>query len=395
MCNDKKSAVLPDACARLVALAVFACAFAASAAEPETASDDPTAAQPAPAAEAPEETKPEAADEAEPEPEHWTKRVKLEGSLDTFFSYNFAGMNRTPSQYRVFDADNATFNVAYAELALSISPAPVGFRLDVGFGPVADLTSYDAADPSAPGISEVLKHFQQAYGSVALGDTGWVVDAGKFVTNAGAEVIEARGNWNYSRSILFGFAIPFTHTGLRAGGPVTDTFSLQASLVNGWEVVHDNNPYKTFGLTGTLAPPTGTTAILSIYSGVEGDETAPWRNLADLVLLQKIGEQLTLGLNADYAREGSTSWYGAALMAEYRFSPQFRLAARAEQFFDPDGVRGIGTSVSEGTITGAFAAGNNAEVRAELRADTAVEPLFNSGVDYNQMTAQLALLAWF
>jgi len=35
------------------------------------------------------------------------------------------------------------------------------------------------------------------------------MDLGKFVTSAGAEVIEAKDNWNYSRSLLFVNAIPY------------------------------------------------------------------------------------------------------------------------------------------------------------------------------------------
>jgi hypothetical protein len=40
---------------------------------------------------------------------------------------------------------------------------------------------------------------------------------GKFVTYHSAEVIEARDNFNDSRSFLFNFAVPFTHTGFMAG----------------------------------------------------------------------------------------------------------------------------------------------------------------------------------
>ena len=44
-------------------------------------------------------------------------------------------------------------------------------------------------------------------------------DVGKFVTPIGAEVIESQDNWNYTRSILFGYAIPFYHVGVRATCP--------------------------------------------------------------------------------------------------------------------------------------------------------------------------------
>ena len=39
------------------------------------------------------------------------------------------------------------------------------------------------------------------------------MDFGKFVTSAGAEVIESKDNWNYSRSLLFAYAIPYWHFG--------------------------------------------------------------------------------------------------------------------------------------------------------------------------------------
>ena len=48
------------------------------------------------------------------------------------------------------------------------------------------------------------------------------VDAGKFVTHMGFEVIESKDNWNYSRGLLFQFAIPYFHTGVRVTGPIND-----------------------------------------------------------------------------------------------------------------------------------------------------------------------------
>jgi hypothetical protein len=395
---ESKPAALLSLVRPLIALAALGTASASLAEDSKegaNVADASAAGAVAGTAAAAEPTPPPSVATPEPEPEHWTKRLKLEGYLDTFYAYNLDGANRTVSPLRVFDARNSAFTVAYAKIALSMPAAPVGFRLDLGFGPVADLTSFDALDPLRPGVSEVFKHIQQAYGSVAIGKSGWVVDAGKFVTTAGAEVIEARSNWNYSRSILFGYAIPFTHTGIRVGGPISDTFTLQASVVNGWEVINDNNRFKTLGLSGTFAPPTGTTATLTLYGGPEGERATPGRNLADLVVLQKLGDRFTLGVNGDYGAEGEASWYGAALMAEYKFTPAFRLAGRAERFYDPDGARGIGSTISEGTLTAGFAIGSNAEIRAEVRGDTSPTQLFRDGTAYGQATALAALLAWF
>ncbi len=96
----------------------------------------------------------------------------------------------------------------------------VGFRTDLWFGKAADLTA--AFEPAADG-KEIYKHVQQAYVSLLTGKVQW--DAGKFVTPIGAEVIESQDNWNYTRSILFGYAIPFYHLGVRATLPVNDKLS--------------------------------------------------------------------------------------------------------------------------------------------------------------------------
>ena len=58
-------------------------------------------------------------------------------------------------------------------------------------------------------------------------------DYGQFVTSAGAEVIESSSNWNYSRSILFAWAIPYYHFGAKATIPITKTFTA-GSAVAGW-----------------------------------------------------------------------------------------------------------------------------------------------------------------
>ena len=53
---------------------------------------------------------------------------------------------------------------------------------------------------------------------IANAGTGLRFDVGKFVTSMGYELIEGYDgyNTNYSRSLLFNYAIPLTHTGVKA-----------------------------------------------------------------------------------------------------------------------------------------------------------------------------------
>ena len=70
----------------------------------------------------------------------------------------------------------------------------------------------------------------------------------------GEEVIESKDNWNYSRGILFTYAIPFYHFGLRAKYAFNDKFALNADLINGWNNIVENNTGKTGGVTLSLNP---------------------------------------------------------------------------------------------------------------------------------------------
>jgi hypothetical protein len=327
---------------------------------------------------------------------NWTHNVTVDGLVDAYYAYRVGNtIPQVPSMLRTFDAQTDQFSLAYAELGVGMAADPGGFRIDLGFGPTADLT----AQPG-PG-SEVFKHIQQAYATMKLGPV--TIDAGKFVTNAGAEVIEAKNNPNYSRSILFGYAIPFTHTGVRAGVGLTDQLTMQISLVNGWDNVLDNNKYKTLGLSFFYTGSQGTTAALNIYSGPEGAVASEWRHVFDLVVGQAIGDRFNVNLNLDYGRETiaatDVSWYGASLMGKYKVIDQMTVALRLEYFADPDGYRtGAvgGSNFMEGTLTFGFPFGDHSELRLEGRYDNSSAAYFaNTSSPNSQVTVQAGFLAWF
>jgi len=77
---------------------------------------------------------------------------------------------------------------------------------------------------------------------------------GKFATYNGAEVIEARDSANYSRSFLFNYAVPFTHTGLMVGYTFSSALNANLYLMNGWDDAIDNNKGKTGGLSIGVTP---------------------------------------------------------------------------------------------------------------------------------------------
>src|SRR5258706_15268639 len=108
----------------------------------------------------------------------------------------------------------------------------------------------------------------------------------------GAEVIESKDNWNYSRDMLFTWSIPFYHFGLRAKYTFNDKAAFTGYIVNGWNNVVDNNSGKTYGFSLALTP-TKKLSIIPTY--LAGPETGygtlgptnvnnTWRQTWDLVV---------------------------------------------------------------------------------------------------------------
>ncbi len=338
------------------------------------------------------------AEEAKPPPPpKWYDTIEIHGLVDTYYQANLSAQQQDPNPLRAFDTANG-FQLAYGKLTALMNPAPVGFRLDLGFGPVAGILNGHAAtydQAYGPGsLGQVTP--EQAYVTFKLGDV--LVDGGRFVTSTGAEVIEAKDDWLYSRSLLFGWAIPFTHTGLRVTTPLgVEGLTLALMIVNGW----DNPPgpvsaLKTGMATLAYAGPASTTLALSVLYGQDPGATER-KLLLDAVVGRAFGD-LAVNVNGDYGKQGDAKWYGVSGMLRLSLAgDKARVSVRGEWFDDPQGFRvGIpDNSYYEGTLGLSVPVGGNAELRAEGRYDHSEKALFKGGASNGQTTATVAMLAWF
>ena len=315
--------------------------------------------------------------------------ISVTGYIDAgFTSVNSTGLFVNSTATRVFDAPNASASHNFSSFNLNQAALTVALQPKEGFGGLVNLTAGQDAQVIASYGAGAGKQrdfdLTQAYVSYVTGPL--TIIGGKFVTLAGAEVIASPSNTNYSRSILFGYAIPFTHTGLRATYALSDTLSLIAGVNNGWDQVSDANTDKTVEL-GIIATPIKMLSLAgSIYSGKE-PTTAPFpgglngtRNLYDFVATINATDQLSFVLNYDYATQenatlasgatGKAKWDGLAAYANYQISDQWRVSLRGEYFNDKDGYRtGIAQKWKEGTFTVAYIPTKHLELRAEVRKD--------------------------
>lgn len=317
----------------------------------------------------------------------------FDGYTDANFNHPDSGFN----QLRNFDMRADTAHLNMGMITIDRGPAPVGFHLDIGFGEVFNVTHSTDRAP------EALKYFKQAY--VSFKPKAWhglEVDAGEFVTSAGAEVIESNQNWNYSRSLLFAWAIPYYHFGIRTTFPVGPHFTGGVQLVQGWNNVYDNNSGKTVGLTGAYAWKKVTWSNV-YYVGPEKNHTnTGFRNLYDTTVLVNATDNLSYYVNFDYGRDknigsGASQWTGIAGAARYAFKKKYAIAGRLEWFDDMDGFStGTAQSVKEVTLTGEYKITNWLLSRLEFRDDWSNQPFFqkNGGTSKNQPTILLGLVAF-
>jgi hypothetical protein len=317
--------------------------------------------------------------------------LSLNGYLDVSYSHlSSNGLFRSGATNRTFDFQRDTFSVHQAAVTLAKQPKE-------GFGGLINLTMGEDADVIHALGSGGTTNFDVTQAFVQYAKGPYTLIGGKFVTLAGAEVINSTADVNFSRSILFGFAIPFTHTGVRATYAVNDQLSLILGVNNGWDQLRDANSQKTLEAGLSYAPLKNLSVAAQGYFGKEQVFPAPGggsglpagtpgdiggnRALLDAVVTYNATDKLTLMLNPDWAMQQNAStadvtgnstarWWGVAAYGIYQFTDLWRGTLRAEYFDDKDGYRtGVKQKWKEVTGTLAYLPTKNIELRGELRYD--------------------------
>ncbi|MGH9938371.1 MAG: porin, partial [Blastocatellia bacterium] len=340
--------------------------------------------------------------------------VEVGGIVDGYYSYNNNKVDMF-TQGRAFDVRHNAFSMQLAKLTLqkpNSKDSPLGFRVDLGLGETVDRI-ISVSDSSR---NDATKHVLQAYASyVAPIGGGLTVDFGKFYTPIGAEVIETKDNFNYSRGWLFTYG-PYYHTGFRAKYAFNDKVALTGFVVNGWDNLFENNvgggagktvgfslgltPNKKFALTQTyLAGPEAPLANAPDISARDN-----WRHVADTVATVYVNDKLTLLGNFVYGSDADNDgvrghWTGFAGYFKYAFNNRFAFSPRFEVLNDKDGLRtGVAQTVKDITLTQEVKLSGNFITRFEFRRDFSNQKFFTNSAGVakdNQNTFILGISYFF
>ncbi|MEK7804986.1 MAG: outer membrane beta-barrel protein, partial [Planctomycetota bacterium] len=255
------------------------------------------------------------------------KGIEVSGFVDTYYSYNFSKPHdQRGSTYsfaqdggsfanvRSFDRENDSFTLDNIEISVfkpSTEKDPIGFGFTTNYGEIAQRLTFVPSDGRVDGASGG-DDFTVSQGFVtykAPVGKGLDFKFGKFATWIGAELWESVDNPNFSRSLLYQMAIPFTNTGLSMSYPLLDQLTATFYLVNGWDTFVDNNNSKTLGYQFNWKISENTNFIVNGSHGAEQDEDlvadaeGNWRHFWDLILAFKPLPKTSVNVNFDYGTE--------------------------------------------------------------------------------------------
>jgi hypothetical protein len=318
--------------------------------------------------------------------------VNLTGLADVYYGYN-ANHPAGGTVSEPFTPFNDRFGLNLVELQLDKpvdKTTPLGFRVALGFGQAMTVVNNASPNDGSNSSTQYLKEGYLSY-FAPLGK-GLQLDFGKYVTPAGAEVIETNQNWNYTRSLLFYDAIPYYHFGARAKYTFNDKWSITGFANNGWNNVLSATSGKTGGASIAWNA-TKKVTITQLYLGGPGGpgfagSNGSWNHLLDTVVAYNPNAKLSLQANVDYdhqekfiATGKAADYAGIAAYAKYAFNPKVAVAGRFEYFNDHDGLATgkVHNHLNEFTATVERKFAGHLISRLEYRHDDSNQDFFQRG----------------
>jgi Putative beta-barrel porin-2, OmpL-like. bbp2 len=297
------------------------------------------------------------------------------------------------STFHQFDVEHDTFQLDQAAVT-------IGYQPKEGFGALVNLTAGEDARVlnNAENGTNSTFNATQAYLQYATGPL--TVIAGKYVTLAGAEVIDPTKNTQFSRSLLF-FTEPLTHTGVRATLAATDTLNLIVGVNNGWNSTSTSFGSKTAEVGLAFTPNKIFAVTAQAYIGKDPTFNAT-RTLVDGVITWTATSVLSVAVNANWGKQQQQSvaglsqpdldWYTLAGYVNFALNDQWRLSLRGEYLDDKQGfigatstaegvVLGPTEKIKEGTVTLGYSPVKSFELRFEGRYDWSDQQSFVSTVN--------------
>ncbi|HXW97660.1 MAG TPA: outer membrane beta-barrel protein [Gemmatimonadales bacterium] len=338
-----------------------------------------------------------------PAPEPATP-VKLSGYLTASYTYS-NNPNGNTIGGRLYDNKNDQFMFNAAKVVVSKAAATdkldAGFEIDALFG--QNGSTFQASGLGLGTLGDISHAFVTL--NLPMSKDGYVqFKAGKSATLMGVEVIEDPVNPNLSIGNQFIFVENTTNTGVGADLHFNPKVEADVRVINGWDLLTDNNKKKSFMGRVVFTPDDKTTIIPLGYYGPEqplsvDPTSANKRYGGEVVFIRKLVGSVVLQGQFDAGKEekaapsgGDAKWWAGGLWLTADLSPKVGLALRGDYVDDKQGARSLaffGVSPAadvehkfgSGTATLNIKTWPNTLIRPEIRYDKSNQTVFGGQKD--------------
>lgn len=342
-------------------------------------------------------------------------KMKFNGHVDAYYTYNMnsPSPNTTPTagtlvfapattnRYRAYDGYHDQFTLAMAMMRLQKMEDGTGFVIDFGFGQNTAVMA---------GYAESTQYIPQAYMKWQMSPS-WNLYFGKMMTHMGLESSYSVENWSYSRSLLYTFGLPISHTGLALEWKVSPTFVTTMYLYNNWSGAFEYNKTKNLGFRFDYTPSENFNIKYNVIGGNE--KTAipdSIRIVHDLNFTWMMSSEFGLQVDSilggeNKAQAGADVTWSSVLAGLLWKMGKNAVDLRVEMFADTNGYAiagGFGSAaaniqnLSSIVLGHSWQLGSGLKSRFELRQDQSDKNVFtdmNGAVTNAQLTGTLAFTA--
>jgi len=309
---------------------------------------------------------------------------RLSGFVDLYAAYN----SDRPADHTNFGPTAGTVARHEGELALNLAAlelrraaAPVGFDLVLASGDELEVLH----SGESQGTRDALRFVYQA--SVGYQTTlgrGLRVDAGIYPSHIGFESALTRDNWSYTHSWL-GVYSPFYQAGVKLSYPFTDHLTGELHVLNGWQIVGDNNRGKSVGTRLAWTYDDWSLAVNTFLGPELPNNSSSLRSLLDLVGTAKLSPRWQVAVEAyrgaqQYPDAPDGSWFGVGVWGRFAATGRQSLTLRLEHFRDDGSISGTDQRLREATLTWDVRLHPSLLVRAEARRDLSTAEVFPAGI---------------
>lgn len=314
-----------------------------------------------------------------PPPGYWINGIHLSAQIEAGVTGNFAGPKQNFGQLTTDKPNTVLLNQILLTANKPLDPKATdfdwGFKLQGLYGSDARyyhfLGEFDQTLPKERNQLDVIEASVLLH-LPFLFEGGVDIKAGQYPTPLGFETIDPATNPFYSRSYIFGFGLPFKHTGVLTTShvnPVVDVYlGVDTGANTTFGPLGENNSAVAFlgGFNLTLMG--GNLTILALtHIGPENpsrvlspafNANGYYRYFNDVVMTYKATPELTLTTELNWVRDdfGATGFaagrpsaangFGIAQYASYTLNDTITLNGRVELFRDDNNffVAGFGAN---------------------------------------------------